>query len=1818
MNRKPLLAGVWALALLAAGATAAHGQTTYTWNGGGADANWSTSANWGGATLVSSATDTFIVLAGNTRPVNVLDLAPGGIFDVNRLTLAAGAAAFTVNASGAPTTTLRIGNGGITQLSTNGLTLAAPLALSAAQTWATNAGGALTVSGTVNLGANTLTLGGTGSGAINVGGVISGTGGITKAGTGSGVATLSGANTYTGATTISSGTLATTTLANGGAASGIGQSTNAAGNLVLNGGTLRYTGAAASTDRLFTLGLAGTLEANGTGAVNFNNAGGIAFTGTGTRTLTLGGTNAGANTLASIIGNDASGSTSLVKNGAGTWVLTGANTYAGGTTINGGVLQFNSAAAIGGTGANVTVNAGGAAAAGFAIDQAFLGRIVSTSQGSVALGVNSANNLDFSAAGANLTAASLGAAAGATVSYTGVLTPNGDTYRLGGGGGTLTLPNVLANVGGPTNLQVAGPTGTVVLTGTNTYSGTTTVSGGTLAVGNLAAAGTASNVGPGELILNGGTLQFTGASTNRLFSLGTAGGSVNSSGAAPVTFANAGPLTFAGSGPRTLTLTGTNAGTNLFNPVIGDGPGGPTSVAKTGTGTWVVPTPNTYTGTTTVSQGVLGINRPTVGATPVGTGAINLGGGTVSFRGTAANPLTVTGFNQDVISSFNDIASPNPFGTTTAIDNAPGVAGGWVFMENRPDFLAAFGLPTTLGLPASRQFVSAANPLTTYRLAAYDNGTGGGISNNALFLSADADSTNTGSLNLAAASQGRFQTVSALVTGGGGATGFNATLRFSDGTTRTITGLSAPDWFNNNPFAITNLGRMERQDGEPDLQGAITNPGNPRMYPVDFHLTDAEQLKTLVGVDFARTGGGRLSIFGLSGAGVGGANTYANGVNVTANSTIEMLNTGFLTLGPLSIGGQTLTTTAFGNTSLTFQSTTLSGNPTFNVAANQTFTTGAIDYASAARTITKNGAGILVLGNAAVNATGTNQLTANAGTVNVTNATALGTNPNLLVAGATANLGPYTTLNNVTVNGGTANLPSVTAAATATIGGGTANFGSAVSIPTATIGGGTTNFAAGASLGTATVNGGTTNIGAASTAARLGGTGGTIALGANTLTVGGANQNDAFAGVFTGAGAVTKVGTGTQTLSGAGSTFTGGVNVNVGRVTATRPGTLGTGTVTLQNGTTLGVGGTAGATILGFGGSGTGWTLNGGPTVTGDVLTLTTNANNQTRSAFFNTKQPTTAFTASFDYLRGAGSGNPADGFTFAIQNQAATALGGGGGGLGYTGLTSVRGLAVNIYNPNGRGISVRTDGTLPGGGGYTATTPVDIFNGTVRFNLAYDGTNLNVSLTQGANTFNLPSVAWNLSGIGADAWVGFTGATGGENAFQTISNFVFNRTGGPAPAPLSTYTNAVSVAAGASATISPMVSADVTSFAMGNLTAGSGSTLNVQADTGAPANTAYALTLGATTLTGAVTFNVANNGTGVGTLTLGALNDGGTARTITKAGAGTLALGGAATSLVTGTAVNVDGGTLRVANATALGTLANVTVAPAATLSLGAAQTVGALNGAGNVALNGNTLTVGSGNNLNSTFGGVIANGTAAGGVTKAGAGVVTLTGANTYTGPTAVNAGTLRVNGSVAGAVTVGSGARIGGTGTIGGPLAVGAGATLDAGASVGTLTVANSVTVNGGTGSNWVVELNGNGTSFPPPADTPNDRVALTGSSSNLNLVVSSANRLNISVQAIDGYTPPLNRMSYTIATTQAGGSIQVNGAPFAFDPNHYTFDAVGFLGASDFQLAVSGNSLVLTFTPVPEPGAVLGLSAAALGLVVWTRRRFRNFARAGQVA
>jgi len=211
---------------------------------------------------------------------------------------------------------------------------------------------------------------GTVSGAIADFNGVGTAGGINKSGNGIWSLT-NGASTYTGSTQLNGGVLEVSTLANGGTSSSIGASSSAAANLLFTNGSMRYTGGATTTDRLFTWSTAaGALQASGTGAVNFNNTGAVAWGPIdANRTITLGGTNTGTNTLAAQITNNGTGVVTLTKADAGRWVLTNANTYTGNTIVNAGTLVIDGTH-IAGSGATTQydVNSGGTLAGTGTID----------------------------------------------------------------------------------------------------------------------------------------------------------------------------------------------------------------------------------------------------------------------------------------------------------------------------------------------------------------------------------------------------------------------------------------------------------------------------------------------------------------------------------------------------------------------------------------------------------------------------------------------------------------------------------------------------------------------------------------------------------------------------------------------------------------------------------------------------------------------------------------------------------------------------------------------------------------------------------------------------------------------------------------------------------------------------------------------------------------------------------------------------------------------------------------------------------------------------------------------------------------------------------------------------------------------------------------------------------------------------------------------------------------------------------------------------------------------------------------------------------
>ncbi len=189
---------------------------------------------------------------------------------------------------------------------------------------------------------------------------------------------------FSGPTTIQQGTLVVSAIGNKGVAGNLGTGSevgmaggNVVGNATIrlgtggNSGVLRYTGAGESSNRLFQIGQltaqavapgnqggGGQIISNGSGGLNLTGEGGffneaVTANSTAARVLTLGGTFAGVNSIGAtiqdniLVGNGTSAQVRLIKNGATTWALNGANSYSGNTTITAGTLLINGSTAAG-------------------------------------------------------------------------------------------------------------------------------------------------------------------------------------------------------------------------------------------------------------------------------------------------------------------------------------------------------------------------------------------------------------------------------------------------------------------------------------------------------------------------------------------------------------------------------------------------------------------------------------------------------------------------------------------------------------------------------------------------------------------------------------------------------------------------------------------------------------------------------------------------------------------------------------------------------------------------------------------------------------------------------------------------------------------------------------------------------------------------------------------------------------------------------------------------------------------------------------------------------------------------------------------------------------------------------------------------------------------------------------------------------------------------------------------------------------------------------------------------------------------------------
>jgi fibronectin-binding autotransporter adhesin len=240
------------------------------------------------------------------------------------------------------------------------------------------------------------------------------------------------------------------------------------------------------------------IEQNGTAAQVFNNA---AFNEpvssvTAPRTLTLGGTNVDANTISGVIANNsAQGTVSVVKTGPGRWVLSGANTYTGTTTVSQGILGIASTGAL--PGWNVTGRYSVASGAVLTVANAVTDANVTTmlATGNFAAGAA----IGFDTTAANRT-------------FAGNVTGNLGLVKLGGN--------------------------TLTLTGENAPEAGTTISGGAIQVGS---GGTVGSLAGDVNVLASSSLAFNRSDDITLTNAISGGGVISQAGTGRLTLSTASP-----------------------------------------------------------------------------------------------------------------------------------------------------------------------------------------------------------------------------------------------------------------------------------------------------------------------------------------------------------------------------------------------------------------------------------------------------------------------------------------------------------------------------------------------------------------------------------------------------------------------------------------------------------------------------------------------------------------------------------------------------------------------------------------------------------------------------------------------------------------------------------------------------------------------------------------------------------------------------------------------------------------------------------------------------------------------------------------------------------------------------------------------------------------------------------------------------------------------------------------------------------------------------------------------------------------------------
>ncbi|EBV1654389.1 fibronectin-binding autotransporter adhesin ShdA [Salmonella enterica subsp. enterica serovar Oranienburg] len=340
--------------------------------------------------------------------------------------------------------------------------------------------------------------------------------------------------------------------------------------------------------------------------------------------------------------NNVTGGGKIVKTGNDELIVTGDNTYSGGTTITGGTLTADHADSLG-TGA--IVNSGVLQVGEGELENTLSGSgaLVKTGTGELTLSGDNSYSGDTTITGGTLTADHADSLGIGVIANSGVL-------QVGEG----ELENTLSGSGA----LVKTGTGELTLSGDNTYSGGTTITGGTLTADHADSLGTGVIANSGVLQVGEGELENTLSGSGSLVKTGT------------------GELTLSGdntySGDTTITggtLTADHAdslGTGDIDNSgvlqVGEGElentlSGTGSLVKTGTGELTLSGDNTYSGGTTIDDGVL-----------IATNVNALGGGDVDNTGTLK--LDAEGeFNLANVTTQSGATTELAKGTTLNVDS---------------------------------------------------------------------------------------------------------------------------------------------------------------------------------------------------------------------------------------------------------------------------------------------------------------------------------------------------------------------------------------------------------------------------------------------------------------------------------------------------------------------------------------------------------------------------------------------------------------------------------------------------------------------------------------------------------------------------------------------------------------------------------------------------------------------------------------------------------------------------------------------------------------------------------------------------------------------------------------------------------------------------------------------------------------------------------------------------------------------------------------------------------------------------------------------